>query len=106
MYCKKCGQQMDDSAKQCPKCGVVTDNFWNASKSGAGRSPAYTHQEEKNTVAVVGFVFAFLIALVGLICSIIGFRRAKNEGLERGGLALAGIIISVINMVLGFILFL
>lgn len=27
MYCAKCGNELDDAAVICPKCGVPTENF-------------------------------------------------------------------------------
>ncbi len=91
MYCENCGRDIDDRAVICPHCGVAT-----------GRRDVQT-VSQGNVLAIVGFVFSFLIALVGLICSIIGYKKAKNEGAPYGGLALAGIIISSISM--GLVLF-
>lgn len=28
MYCTKCGNELDDAAVICPKCGVPTANYW------------------------------------------------------------------------------
>lgn len=96
MYCKKCGQQIDDDAVVCVHCGTATDKFT------ATTTPVVQHKES-NVLAIVGFIFSFYIAIVGLICSIIGYRKAKQEGLEYGGLALAGIIISAVSMAIAFI---
>ena len=52
--------------------------------------------QKTNVLAVVGLIFAFFIPLVGLICSIIGLSQAKNKSEKGKGLAIAGIIISVI----------
>lgn len=50
-------------------------------------------------MALIGFILSFFIAIAGLICSIIGYKRAKEEGLDGGkGMALAGIIISAIEI--------
>lgn len=27
MYCTKCGNELDDAAVICPKCGVPTENY-------------------------------------------------------------------------------
>ena len=97
MYCKRCGQQLDDNATYCTNCGAFTENY-----TGPTSQPV-SAPKDSNAIALVGFILSFFVALPGLICSIIGYRRAKSEGLDRGGLALAGIIISVVNMVLGFI---
>lgn len=52
-----------------------------------------------NTCAVVGFIFSFLMWIVGLIVSIIALVQI-NKRHERGkGLAIAGIVISVIMAV-------
>ena len=58
-------------------------------------------------MAIAGFVLSFLCALLGLIFSIIGYNEVKNSnGMKTGGgLALAGIIISIVNFVLGIFLF-
>ncbi len=49
-----------------------------------------------------------MIGLVGLICSIVGLNRVKNftgpNDVTYKGLAIAGIVISAVNMVLGFML--
>lgn len=57
-----------------------------------------------NGLAIAGFILSFLISLVGLILSIIGFNQTKRSGEKGHGLALAGIIISIINMILGLAL--
>lgn len=86
MYCNNCGKEINDKAAVCPYCGVLTNQ--NAI------------QKESNTMAIVGFVFSFFIAIVGLICSIIGYKRAPELGGNGKGLALAGIIISAISLAL------
>ena len=62
-------------------------------------------QSSSNGIAIVGFIFAFIIPLIGLICSIIGCSNAKKKNAPYGGLAVAGIVISVIAMVPVFFLF-
>lgn len=94
MFCKNCGQEIDDNAVVCPHCGVQV---------GKIEAPVNTNTNS-NTIAIVGFVFSFLIALVGLICSIMGYKNAK-EGAPYKGLALAGIIISAISMGLSVLLY-
>ena len=95
MYCKNCGSQIDDNAVVCPHCGVATSRMRVSDNYG----------DRSNTIAIVGFVFSFLIAIVGLVCSVIGYKAAKNEGKDHGGLALAGIIISALSIGLTLLLF-
>jgi hypothetical protein len=57
-------------------------------------------------MAIAGFVLAFFCSLLGLIFSIIGYNECKRSmGAVTGeGLALAGIIISIISMLLGVLI--
>ena len=54
-------------------------------------------------MAIAGFVLSFFCSLLGLIFSIIGYNECKNSNgaVTGGGLALAGIIISIVGMVFG-----
>lgn len=96
MYCKNCGENIDDRAVVCPHCGVPTE-------STASRTVATNYSDKYNTMSIVGFVLAFFFALVGLICSIIGRKQCKETGEKGMGLATAGIIISIIGLVGTFI---
>lgn len=87
MFCKNCGKEISDNSVVCPHCGVQV-----------GKLNSEEHSEG-NTLAIVGFVFSFLFAIVGLICSILGYNNAK-KGAPYKNLALAGIIISVVSMAL------
>ncbi len=57
-------------------------------------------------MAIAGFVLSFFCGLLGLIFSLIGYNECKtSEGRIGGeGLALAGIIISIISMLLGLMI--
>lgn len=91
MFCKNCGKEIDDKAVVCPYCGVLQD-----------KSLAHSKQPT-NTLAIVGFVLSFFIAIAGLICSILGRKRANELGGNGKGLATAGIVISIVSMVISFI---
>lgn len=71
----------------CPYCGVQVGNF-------------STPTPKTNVLAIVGFIFAFLMPIVGLICSIIGKSKVDECGGNGKGLATAGIVISIITIVL------
>ena len=58
---------------------------------------------ENNTLALVGFILSFFVPLAGLICSIMGLKKAGPTG-NRKGMAIAGIIISAVQMFINFIL--
>jgi len=46
-------------------------------------------------LSIAGVIFAFLIPLLGLILSIVALVQSKNAG-QKNGLAIAGIIISIV----------
>ena len=55
-------------------------------------------------LTIAGVVFAFLIPLLGLILSIVSLVQSKNAG-QKNGLAVAGIIISIVwPIILGILL--
>jgi len=58
-------------------------------------------------MAIAGFVLSFFCALLGLIFSIIGYNEVKrsNGMVGGGGLALAGIIISIVQFGFGILWF-
>lgn len=85
MYCKNCGKEISDDAYVCPNCGVKV-------------SGATTGERKMNVLAIVGFVLAFLVPIAGLICSIIARRQIRETEEGGAGLALAGLIISIVEM--------
>ncbi len=54
------------------------------------------------TLGIVGLVLAFVANIVGLIVSIIALRKSKKAGFKNG-FALAGIIISIVSIIVGTI---
>ena len=90
MYCKNCGREISDNAFVCPNCGVRVE--------GVSAQSSTSATKKTNTLAIVGFILAFLVPIAGLICSIIGKKQCveRNEG--GAGLALAGLIISIVEM--------
>lgn len=89
-FCTHCGSQLDDNAVFCPHCGCPTE-LYGSGNNGAPKPRVYS------PLSIVGFVFAFLIPLVGLICSVLAFKNAQADGNERcKTFAKAGIIISAV----------
>ena len=66
--------------------------------------PAYPQplQTRSSGMAIAGFVLSFFCSILGLIFSIIGYNECKDSNGEvtGEGLALAGIIISIVGMLL------
>lgn len=95
-YCTHCGAELAEEAAICPKCGCPTDLYNpNAARQTSPANPP--KQRVYSPLSIVGFVFAFLVPLVGLICSVIAFKNAQAESNDRcKSFTKAGIIISAI----------
>ena len=91
-FCTNCGNELDDRAIMCPKCGIALT-----------QTVANSGQTQSNGMAIAGFVLSFFIPLIGLIFSIIGLKRSKETNNGKG-LSTAGIIISCITMVITIIM--
>ena len=51
-----------------------------------------------NSYAIAGFALSFIFPLVGLIVSILGYRKAKEMNGCGKGFAVAGIVISAVSL--------
>ena len=112
MFCRNCGKEISDAAVVCPHCGVQV-GYLNAPQGTPYNGQPYNGQQyapdpnagvdKTNKIGLVGFILAFFVPIAGLVCSIIGFNNAKKEGVARKKLSLAGIIISVVFLVLRII---
>ena len=121
MYCKNCWSTVDDTETFCPVCGerlvkygtedekTKTVARTNQSVSDRGvRNPSAERQRSvvppsapgENMCAILGFIFAFLSPIIGLVLSIAGFQR--NEHFK---LAFAGMIISILCFIVLFVYF-
>jgi hypothetical protein len=57
-----------------------------------------------NTLAIFGLILAFFIPLIGLILSIVGLSQINKSRQSGKGLAVAGIVISAVNMLFQLLL--
>jgi uncharacterized membrane protein len=58
------------------------------------------NKKRLSRLALCGFIFSFLIAIVGLILCSIALNKIDERKDSGKGLAVSGIIISIINMIL------
>ena len=111
MFCKNCGKEIDDNAAVCPNCGVPTPNM--AAQQPAAPAPAPVEEKKKtNVFAIVGFVlslvagiFSFIndyvywIAVVAaFVLSILGIVWANKKNANLKGLAIAGLVLSILAL--------
>ena len=108
MFCPKCGSELAEGSKFCCKCGAsiatdtikdndvhdrpapVTTHSAPAEQSQPAQKDAY-----EGVYGLVGFILAFICPIPGLVLSIIGAKKSKHSGL-----AVAGIVISIIFIIL------
>lgn len=115
MYCKNCGKELKEDDAFCSSCGTAVNGSSNNDENASQKTANYytnqiynepnrnTNKSGFNTFSIVGFVLAFFSGILGLIFSILGYNQAKREGTPTG-LALAGIIISIITIILAIVL--
>src|SRR5580704_4478103 len=98
MPCPRCGQAVAPGVAFCAACG---HNFAAAPQvSGMPQMPTMVAQRTSG-MAIAGFVLSFFCSLLGLIFSIMGRNECKrsNGAVGGAGLALAGMIISILHLV-------
>lgn len=80
MYCPNCGEQIDDKAVICPKCGVPIKK-----------------QESANDASSTGFaVLGFFFPLIGLILYLVWKAETPLKAKSAGKGALIGFIVSIV----------
>ena len=72
--------------------------------------PGYGYQppgsQKTNTMAILGLVFAFVVSPLGIVFSAIGLSQIKQRRENGRGIALAGLILSIVFTVLGALILL
>ena len=101
-FCSNCGKPVNDDIKFCPDCGNELDRPVSDFHKEPSTSQTNT---QTNGYAIVGFILAFAFALLGLIFSIIALNKAEERNGAGRGLAIAGIVISILNMIWGAMLY-
>lgn len=85
---------MPDDAAVCPSCGTPANGYGGGNYNN-GYRPQAQSGGSYSTISIVGFVFAFLSPLIGLIISLVAKSNARNEGdLKSEGFAKTGAIIA------------
>lgn len=70
-----------------------------------GESAPYAPaQRGYNTMAIVAFILAFFISIVGIILGFVALSQIKKTGEQGRGLAIAAIIIGFVEIAIGIII--
>lgn len=109
MNCPTCGAQNLPNAAFCSQCatnlmappGVAPGGMPRGPMGMTGMYGAPPVATRTSGMAIAGFILSFVCGLLGLIFSILGYNEVKrsNGMVGGGGLALAGIIISSLQLV-------
>ena len=94
-FCAKCGSEMEKGATFCANCGTSAEGVTKVETSNNDNGG-----QVSNGMATAGFVLSFFVPVLGLIFSIIGLNKANQLNGSGRGLAKAGLILSIIWIVL------
>ncbi|MCC8016134.1 MAG: zinc ribbon domain-containing protein [Clostridiales bacterium] len=102
MFCEKCGNEINDSAAVCHKCGCPVENN-NFSPTSVSSGAPIIKDGEKRTLADCAIVFSVLFPIVGLILGIIGTVKYKTAKLKNK--CIAAIPISIVVWLISMFMF-
>ena len=85
MYCNKCGEQINDEAIICPKCGCSTGK---------------TVKQSRDSSSIGYTLLGFFIPLIGLILYFVWKEEYPLRSKNAGKGALIGFIVSVVVSIL------
>ena len=118
-FCTNCGAEVSEGFAFCEKCGTPVDGSVKAPTPAQApvqqAAPQYNQaaQPKRNGMALAGFILSLVnvfcclggLNLFALIFSIIGLVKAKDYNGDRKGLALAGLIITILTMVISVVVY-
>ena len=117
MFCSKCGQQNDDNATTCVKCGATlkqkAQNIATEQEQPKVTpvQPAEVNQTQptnKTSSSAIGslitgiiglFIAGIILGCVGISLALNAFREIKTKQVKGKGMAIAGLIVSIIAFV-------
>ena len=100
MFCKICGKEINDQAVICPNCGCQVN--------GSVELEQAKSKKKANLFCIIGFVLSLvsllialygLVAIAGLVLSIIGIVQANKNGERLKGLGIAGICVAAGSLI-------
>ena len=108
MFCRICGYELPENAQFCSRCGthVETSEFVPTAEESTPAEPA-----KYSGKAIAGFVIALVgimisaipCGIIGIVFSVLGKKETVELNKKGKGLAIAGLVISILDIVLGVI---
>jgi hypothetical protein len=114
MYCTQCGAENAEGNKICSKCGAAL--IVTASPTATAQPALVTQKTSGFAIAslvlgiisIIGlllFLFSLLFSVPAIICGSIAISHiSKNTGLKGKGLAIAGLVLSIMSVIICVIL--
>ncbi len=108
MYCPQCGMQHNDDAFFCAACGLKFAEKETAQEFMAGAVPPVQPASTYCGKAIAGFVLSLVglfcmglvLGILGIFFSVKAMRECdQNPALQGRGLAVAGLIISIMDVI-------
>lgn len=97
MYCSKCGEQIDDEAVICPKCGCATGKQLIEQKQNQ-----FTDGKSKKSI---GILMGMFLGLIGLIIGLVIYPSgSKDRETFLEGFWIGFVIEIIASIVLGVII--
>ena len=100
MFCKICGKEINDQAIICPHCGCQVGSTTEIEKTSS--------KKKANLFCILGFVLSLvsllialygIVAIAGLVLSIIGVVQTNKNGERLKGLGIAGICVAAGSLI-------
>ena len=113
-FCTNCGKEIAEGNTVCASCGTPVEGAVAAAQpTVVVNNNTPTAAKPTNGLAIAGFVTSLVsgilccgsISVISLILSIVGAVKAKDLGGSGKGMAIAGIVISVIGIIILMALF-
>ncbi|WP_405281717.1 zinc-ribbon domain-containing protein [Methanobrevibacter sp.] len=79
-YCPSCGVELPDGANFCKSCGAKINSV-----PGAEYHQRPAHEESHTLAIVLGYIFAILIPLIGIIIGIYLLTRRNSSKASKHG---------------------
>lgn len=109
-YCTECGAPNDDQSKYCDRCGKDLDEM--QKKAEVLRMVPKRESDKYSGLAIAALivslvgliVFAIICGPISIIFSIVAIVEIKQKKRKGFGMAVAGLVIGVIDIVSYFVL--
>ena len=84
-FCPNCGEELVENAKFCKSCGYDIENKVQSDVQPAQGQFTPQAEEKSHTIAIVlGYVFAILIPIIGVIIAIYLMTRQEEKAKTHG----------------------